>query len=408
MGLAFSSWWRWLAGVAGLVLLGACAAGERDFGGGGAGGDGYLSENLIGNPALELERGGPVGWTFLADDGVVARGSVREEEGWSFLHTDVDPGSGPGHARWWFEPVQLSGGRFYEYTDSYRSYGTGRLIWSCEADGARRFHWAGQSSSSPTWSRTAFRFFVPADCLATVMHLLDRPGYLDTRLHALREVAPAPLEGAWVSIAFDDGNESHFHVAARELEEHGVRGTFYLVTDWLGRGGYLSWEQAGEMAAKGHEIGSHTASHRPLTEVPAGQLRDEVEGSLLQLARVGAAGGLAYPFGDFDEVVEPYAASRARYVRTSLEGMNDATLDPTRIRVFPVTAATTAHELERAVDDAVRARGWQVFLFHDLGEPVESDPYRTDPALLRGLLGALHERDVSVLPVVEVVEALGR
>lgn len=66
---------------------------------------------------------------------------------------------------------------------------------------------------------------------------------------------------AAVTFTFDDGGlltESH-KVAAKELEQFGFKGTFYLVTDWCDSHG--SWNDYKAFAQNGHEIGSHTVSH---------------------------------------------------------------------------------------------------------------------------------------------------
>ena len=66
---------------------------------------------------------------------------------------------------------------------------------------------------------------------------------------------------AAVTFTFDDGGlltESH-KVAAKELEQFGFKGTFYLVTDWCDSHG--SWNDYKVFAQNGHEIGSHTVSH---------------------------------------------------------------------------------------------------------------------------------------------------
>lgn len=327
-----------------------------------------LGENLIGNPRLELGSDGFEGWYFWADEGLAAEGSRHVEGRRALLHTEILEGSKGLHARWWFEPVHLRGGSFYEYEDEFRSYGVGRIIWSCDFGERRSFHWVGQTESSREWRSQRVRFFVPRDCRATVMHLLDRPGHLQTRSFSLRKVAARPLKKAFISFAFDDGRASNFSFAAEELERRGWRGSFYLIADALGADGFMKPEEAGELAARGHEIASHSASHRPLGEVPAEELHDEVEGSLRRLESLGARGGFAYPFGEFDEVVEPYVAGRARYVRTSLEGLNDAAFDLQRILVHPVTSETSDAELRQAVEDVARTRTWLVFLFHDFGE----------------------------------------
>lgn len=74
--------------------------------------------------------------------------------------------------------------------------------------------------------------------------------------------APEAWEtGRPVFLTFDDGEESAYTIVADLLEANGWRGHFYLVTDLIGRSGYLKPAQIRELHARGHAIGSHTCSH---------------------------------------------------------------------------------------------------------------------------------------------------
>lgn len=66
---------------------------------------------------------------------------------------------------------------------------------------------------------------------------------------------------AALSFTFDDGTVDHFTDAAPMLEKHGLRGTFFIVINWIGKGKKLTWDQVKSLAERGHEIGSHSMSH---------------------------------------------------------------------------------------------------------------------------------------------------
>ncbi len=68
-----------------------------------------------------------------------------------------------------------------------------------------------------------------------------------------------------VALTFDDGGKSALHVA-EALERRGWRGHFLVPTVMLGRPGFLSAEDVRELAARGHEIGSHSHTHPPYIE----------------------------------------------------------------------------------------------------------------------------------------------
>src|SRR6267142_2488563 len=62
-------------------------------------------------------------------------------------------------------------------------------------------------------------------------------------------------------ITFDDGGESYYTAAADRLEACGRRGHCFVTTDFIGQRGFLTAAQIRELDARGHLIGSHSASH---------------------------------------------------------------------------------------------------------------------------------------------------
>jgi peptidoglycan/xylan/chitin deacetylase (PgdA/CDA1 family) len=62
-------------------------------------------------------------------------------------------------------------------------------------------------------------------------------------------------------ITFDDGGLSYHTVVADRLEARGWRGHCFVSTDLIGRPGFLDARQIRDLDARGHVIGSHSASH---------------------------------------------------------------------------------------------------------------------------------------------------
>jgi peptidoglycan/xylan/chitin deacetylase (PgdA/CDA1 family) len=157
------------------------------------------------------------------------------------------------------------------------------------------------------------------------MDWLQRRGYRSVSLErALARDTRAELPPRPVVISFDDGTRDFWQHARPILARHGFRATLFVVTgrvggasDWdraLGEPArpLLDWAQIGELQQEGHEIGSHTASHRPLTELTDEQVREELARSRETLReKLGAAPSLlAYPRGF-------YASRHKRLARES-------------------------------------------------------------------------------------------
>ena len=64
-----------------------------------------------------------------------------------------------------------------------------------------------------------------------------------------------------VVFKFDDGYRDAFEVAAPILKQHGYKGSFAVVPEFVGRAEYASWEQIVSARNEGMEIVSHTYNH---------------------------------------------------------------------------------------------------------------------------------------------------
>lgn len=82
-----------------------------------------------------------------------------------------------------------------------------------------------------------------------------------------------------VAITFDDGQISDYTIAFPALSNHKMKATFYIVTDFIGKKGWLNWDQLKEMLRYGMEIGSHSCSHHRLLDLKKEDILMELQKS---------------------------------------------------------------------------------------------------------------------------------
>ncbi len=143
---------------------------------------------------------------------------------------------------------------------------------------------------------------------------------------ALREaIAHREATGTWpnrsVVLTFDDGFRNFYDEAMPVLTENGFSATVFIVSDYIGRRNdwevppaglgvrdLLTWQQAGELARNGIEIGSHTSTHPDLRRVSDSEAQREIAGSRMKIEdHLGQeVVSFAYPFGETNAIAKEY------------------------------------------------------------------------------------------------------
>ncbi len=103
-----------------------------------------------------------------------------------------------------------------------------------------------------------------------------------------------------LALSFDDGHSSDFEVVLPLLQEYGAQGTFFVTPNYVGKKGYMSWEQIKTLGEAGMEIGSHSLSHPFMTNLSKEKLLIELKDSkaLIEQYTSKEVVSFAYPFGD--------------------------------------------------------------------------------------------------------------
>jgi peptidoglycan/xylan/chitin deacetylase (PgdA/CDA1 family)/folate-dependent phosphoribosylglycinamide formyltransferase PurN len=125
-----------------------------------------------------------------------------------------------------------------------------------------------------------------------------------------------------VAITFDDGYADNFVNLRAVTEETGVKIGYFISTDHISSGkefahditanerGFFpnTWEQIEFLKHSGYEIGSHTRHHADCGSTDVNFLREEIEGSALDIKeRLGSTPHFSFPFGFPHNISEPAA-----------------------------------------------------------------------------------------------------
>ena len=155
----------------------------------------------------------------------------------------------------------------------------------------------------------------PTEFERELIYLKSR-GFTSITMHdlALHLRGDLDLPPKPVVLTFDDGFMNVYQYALPLLKAYGFRGTFFIITGFVGKPEYMTWDQVIDLVRNGMEIGSHTITHPDLTMLSA-SVRDQqlsVSKQTLEQKLGVQITSLSYPGGAYDATVEA-AASRAGY-----------------------------------------------------------------------------------------------
>lgn len=157
----------------------------------------------------------------------------------------------------------------------------------------------------PEATDAARRYNVTTEEFTEQLDYLQSEGYTTiTIMDLLRaKKGKGTLPERPIILTFDDGYEDNYTTLLPILEERGLKAVVFMVTNDIGRKGYLSWGELRDMQARGIEIGSHTANHQPLTSLDREKQAEEMKLSKLLMEWNGMKTiySFSYPNGEYDE-----------------------------------------------------------------------------------------------------------
>lgn len=152
-----------------------------------------------------------------------------------------------------------------------------------------------------------------------------------------------------VALTFDDGFYDNYENAFSLLGRRQLPAALFVVVNWVGQNGYVSWSQIRELSQKKILIGSHSLTHRWLPHLSDYQeLRSEIVDSKKRIEdEIGReVRHFSYPVGGVDERVAEFV-KRAGYGAAWVAGARPSVLvkDPLfsirRLKVGPSDSSLT-------------------------------------------------------------------
>lgn len=215
-----------------------------------------------------------------------------------------------------------------------------------------------------------------------------------------------------VSLTFDDVPETALTVGAGVLEQHGVRGTFYIAGGLCGtvdqERPIISAQQCRELHQRGHEIGCHTYSHPVVQRLSADDFGEELERNKQFFKAIIPEQKLenfCFPYGITSFARKQQAQRLFRSCRGTHAGVNAGVIDLGLLKATGIYHKSTEATISTAVQEAVRLNGWLILFTHD----VSPDPswIGCTPELLGSAVRAALDHGCEVVTVHDGLERIG-
>jgi len=181
---------------------------------------------------------------------------------------------------------------------------------------------------------------------------------------------PQPI----ITISFDDGYESTYTKALPILERYDLPATVFVITDDVGKEGYMKLKQLMVLQETGWEIGSRTAPHLYLPSIHEANLHAELYLSKQTLEEWGfPANSLAMAYEGascegVDRKVWEYVKALYEVSRGCEPGLNERPFPQHNLKSIVSVADTKIEEVKDWIDRCVEEKAWLILTFHQIGE----------------------------------------
>lgn len=172
-----------------------------------------------------------------------------------------------------------------------------------------------------------------------------------------------------VSLTFDDGSSKQRTLIIPELNKRKLRGTFFLIKSYFDKR-WDKWENWLPVIAQGHEIGSHSVTHPPLSLRSELIVRKELIDSKVALQRylkLKEVVVFAYPGSNSNAMNDRICAEY--YLGSRSSGHRVISATPKSLHSLPSipwVSKSNAEYFNQWVDRAIKSNGWIIELCHSV------------------------------------------
>jgi len=150
------------------------------------------------------------------------------------------------------------------------------------------------------------QWHVTPEKFETQLKFLAQNGYhtisMETYMNAVQHNGALPDKP--IVITFDDGGADNFTYALPLLQRYGMTATFFIVSEWVGTKGFMTWNEVVALKQAGMEIGAHTMHHLFLTHLPVWRqfLEIFIARLTIELHIKSPVMFFAYPYNDHNKM----------------------------------------------------------------------------------------------------------
>ncbi len=315
-----------------------------------------------------------------------------------------------GDAKWWYEPISVTPGEEYAFSNFYRSSTSTRVLaWVVTDSGANQYIGLGSAPASNSWAEFHDTFTMPVNAVrAAILHVIESNGFLIVDDYSLTLGDIQGFNRALVTLTFDDGWEANVHTALPVMQQHGFLSTQFYATGFLEGQSYQTLQNVWQFINAGHEIGSHSVTHPDLTSLSPKQLEYELRESKLFLENTFGLSvkNFASPYGAYNDSVIQGIQRHYQSHRGVDVGYNSKdNFDMWRFKVQNMTPATTLSEIQAWLQHAASKKLWLILVYHKI-EDTNVGPYDTTEQQFIAQMAALAASGIRVATMQQAIEEI--